>query len=359
MTKEAITLVGVGDVIIDRDKPESIFWNVEDTLRSADIAYANCEQPLSDKGTPNPKQAVYSSPKNLDGFLAAGFDVVSLANNHALDWGLEALVDTMNRLNAAGLPYVGAGKNISEAQQPVILERKGTKVGFLSYSCVHMDGYEATNDRPGLAPIRVWTIYDKVDYQPATPPRIVSFPYKEDMEALTENIKKLKAQVDIVVLCMHWGQHLVPAVIPMYCIELGHAAIDAGVDIILGTHTHILKGIEIYKGKPIFYSTANFALELGTHMRDRKHVGSLNDFYKITDETERRNTLIAKFIIKDGKIDRISYIPCYINEKSEPVIQKRSDSLGQQVFDYIDRISVSENLPVHFAWDGDEVLVLP
>jgi hypothetical protein len=359
MLKESITLVGVGDVIIDRDDPASIFWNVSNVLNSADIAYANCEQPLSDKGTPNPKQAVYSSPKNLDGFLSAGFDVVSLANNHALDWGTEALLDTISRLDAARLPHVGAGANIAQARQPVILERKGTRVGFLSYSSVHMDGYEAGIDSPGLAPIRIWTIYERVDYQPGTPPRIVSFPYKEDLEGLTENIKRLKAQVDIVVLCMHWGQHLVPAVIPMYCFELGHAAIDAGVDIILGTHTHILKGIEIYHGKPIFYSTANFALELGSHMRDHKHVGGLNEFYKITDETERRNTLIAKFKIEDGRLARVSYIPCYINEKSEPVIQKRSDSYGQQVFDYIKNISESEKLNVHFAWEGDEVLVLP
>lgn len=359
MRKEAITLVGVGDVIIDREKPETIFQNVAGVLRSADIAYANCEQLLSDKGTPNRKQAVYSSFKNLKGFLDAGFDVVSLANNHSMDWGEEALLDTMANLKKAGLPYIGAGINLAEAQQSVILERKGTKVGFLAYSCVHMDGYEATEDKPGISPIRVWTIYDKVDYQPATPPRIVSFPYKEDMEALAANIKKLKAQADVVVLCMHWGQHLVPAVIPMYCFEIGHAAIDAGVDIILGTHTHILKGVEIYKGKPIFYSEGNFALELGTHMRDRKHIGSLNKFYGITDETERRNTMIAKLIIADGKVQRVSYLPCYVNEDSEPVIQKQSDLLGQSVFNYVKEISERENLSVHFNWDGDEVLVLP
>ena len=359
MGKEAITLVGVGDVIIDRERPGTIFRYVADVLRSADIAYTNCEQPLSDKGTPNPKQAVYSSSKNLEGYLAAGFDVVSLANNHAMDWGTDALVDTMARLKSAGLPYIGAGKNIHEAHQPAILERKGTKVGFLAYSCVHLDGYEATEDRPGVAPLGVWTIYDKVDYQPATPPRIVSLPHKEDMEALVANVKKLKAQVDVVVLCMHWGQHLLPAVIPMYCFEVGHAAIDAGVDIILGAHTHILKGVEIYKGKPIFYSEGNFALELGPHMRDHKHVGSLNEFYGITDETERRNTMIAKIIIEDGKIKRVSYLPCYVNENSEPVLQKRSDPLGQAVFNYMKGISESEKLPVHFKWDGDEVLVLP
>ena len=90
-------------------------------------------------------------------------------------------------------------------------------MGFLNFCTVHMDEYAATDDRPGLAPIGVWTIYDKVDYQPATPPRIVSITHKEDLAYLVEAVRNFKAQVDIVVLCMHWGQHFFPRIIPDYC----------------------------------------------------------------------------------------------------------------------------------------------
>jgi poly-gamma-glutamate synthesis protein (capsule biosynthesis protein) len=158
---------------------------------------------------------------------------------------------------------------------------------------------------------------------------------------------------------MHWGQHLLPRIIPDYCFEIGHAAIDAGADIVLGSHTHILKGIEMYKGKPIFYSLANFALELGPHMRDHKHVKALDVLYKIKDWHDRRKTMIAKAIMEEGKIARVSYIPCYENDNKEPEIVKKSDPRGQDIFNYVEDISRSEGLPVHFKWDGDEVLVLP
>jgi poly-gamma-glutamate capsule biosynthesis protein CapA/YwtB (metallophosphatase superfamily) len=358
MKREAVTLLGVGDILIDREQPETIFRHVAEFLRSADIVFANCEQALSDKGCPNPEQAAYSDPRNIPALLDAGIDVVSLANNHTQDWGPEALLDTMARLKEAGLPYVGVGRNLTEARQPVILERKGTKVGFLAYGCVGPDGYEAEDDKPGYAPVRSWTIYDRVDPQPAAPPRIVSIPYKDDLAAMVYDIQKLKAKVDVVVISFHWGLHFMPRIIPMYCFDIGHAAIDAGADLILGTHTHILKGIEVYKGKAIFYSESNFALETGgPHMRDQRHIGKFHKHYGLPGP-EVRYTLIAKAIIEGGDVRQVSYIPCYANDQSEPEIVTRSDPRGQQVFDYVEDISRSEGLLDHFSWEGDEVIIL-
>ena len=158
---------------------------------------------------------------------------------------------------------------------------------------------------------------------------------------------------------MHWGQHILPAIIPDYCVEISHAAIDAGADMILGHHTHILKGIEMYKGKPIFYSLGNFCLELGPHMRDHKHVGMLDKLYRVKDWHDRRKTMMAKAVIEDGKVKRISYIPCYERDDKEPEPLKRNDPRSQDVFNYVEEISRSEGLNVNFEWDGDEVLVLP
>lgn len=356
MKKGQITLMAAGDILIDREKPDSIFRHVAETLRSADITFSNCEQMFSDKGNPNAIHASYSDPANIPALLDAGIDLVSLANNHTLDWGIEGLLDTMSRLEKAGLPYVGVGKNLTQARRPVILERKGTKVGFLAYGCVGPDGYEAEEDKPGYAPVRSWTIYEKVDYQPATPPRIVSFPYKEDLAAMVEDIRELKTRADVVVVSFHWGQHLMPRVIPMYCFDIGHAAVDVGADLILGTHTHILKGIEMYHGKAIFYSTSNFAIEAGKSSMGKDFVQALHKLYGSVEE-DRRKSLIAKVTIENSKIKRVSYLPCYINDHSEPEIVKADDPRGQEVFNYVNDISKSENLPVHFSWDGDEVLV--
>lgn len=363
MGKEAVTFLATGDILIDREKPETMFQHVGDVLRSADITFANCEQTYSDKGNPNVIHASYSDPRNIPALFYAGLDIISLANNHTLDWGPEGLLDTLARLKKAGMPCIGAGKNLTEARQPAILERKGTRVGFLAYGCVGPDGYEAEDDKPGYAPVRAWTIYEKVDYQPATPPKIISFPYKDDLAAMVEDIKKLKNEVDVVVVSYHWGQHILPRIIPMYCFDIGHAAIDAGADLILGGHTHILKGIEVYKGKVIFYSLSNFAIELGpgsmnlkVNVRQSKRLSSIYGTMRLP---EARNTIIAKVIIEDGGIKQVSYIPCYINEKEEPEIATRGSALGTQVFNYVEDISRSEGLMTKFSWEGDEVLIQP
>ena len=370
MKKETITFLGVGDINIDREKPETIFQHVAEMLRSADITYGNCEQTYSDLGNLVRGHGTNAESRNFPALPYDGFDVISLANNHTLDWGEENLLDTLERFKEAGLPYVGAGKNIEEARQPVILERKGTKVGFLAYSCVTPQGFEAGDNKPGLSPIRVSTIYEQVDYQPGTPPRIVTITNKEDLQAMQKDIRKLKEQVDVVVIAIHWGVHIVPRIIPMYCFEIGHAAIDAGADLILGTHPHILKGIEVYQGKGIFYSTCNFACEIGPTIRKNpggEFVDKMLERYDCVPDPEcpnylspreSRSTLIAKAIIEDGEIKRLSYIPCYVNKDTEPEIVTREDPRGQIVYNYMEDISRSEGLQVQFVWEGDEVLIL-
>jgi hypothetical protein len=365
--KDSITLLGLGDIIIDREKPESIFQHAAEVLRTADIAFANCDQVYSDKGYLIHGFGSNSDPKNISALLYAGLDVVSLANNHAYDWGKEALIDTMDRFKEIGLPFVGVGRNIAEARQSIILDRKGNKVGFLAYSSVHPKDSEANDNKPGLAPIRVRTFYEPLDDQPGSSPRIVTIPYKEDLEAMVQDIRKLRAQVDVLVVSFHWGVHRVPRVIPTYCFDVGHAAIDAGADLILGTHTHILKGIEVYNGKAIFYSTSNFASELGIAQYGNpenaiylKNLKKISEKQQGSTEAYRREvkaTIIAKAIIEGGKIKRLSYLPCFINDHNEPEIVTRGDPRGQEVYRYLEDISKSEGLAVHFSWDGDEVLI--
>ncbi len=366
-----ITLLGVGDIVIDREEPASIFQHVAGTLRKADIACGNCDQTYSDLGRAIRGHGTNSESRNFPALLEAGFDVISLANNHTLDWGEENLLDTLERFQKAGLPYIGAGKDITEARKPVILNRKGTKVGFLAYSCVFPKGYQAGRKKPGLAGIRVRTVYEQIDYQPGTPPRILTIPYTEDLKNMAEDIKKLKSEVDLVVIAFHWGVHIIPRIIPTYCFTVGHTAVEAGADLILGTHAHILKGIEMFQGKPIFYSTCNFATEIGPSQRRasaKDFIDQMLDRYGCQPDPEcptylcppeARATIIVKAVIENGKIKRLSYLPCYVNKNAEPEIVRRNDVRAQKVYTYLKDISQSEKLSVNFAWDGDEVLVLP
>jgi poly-gamma-glutamate synthesis protein (capsule biosynthesis protein) len=192
---------------------------------------------------------------------------------------------------------------------------------------------------------------------------------------MEEDIKKLRPQVDVLVVSAHCGVHFVPMMIPMYQKEAAYAAIDAGADMVLMHHAHILKGIEVYKGKTIFYSLNNFADEHGLGFPGQPEspdfaVRGLGKFYrkytytKPAPDNEKRHghpdakkTIMVKAYIENGKIQKVTYSPAYILPDLEPEIVKRSDPRAKEVFEYIKTISEAEELKVGFSWEGDEVLI--
>ena len=258
-----ISFVAVGDFNLNRDKPESTYAYTAPILRDADITFGQLEAAISDRPSPQvhaPSTCCVPS-KNASALTYAGFNVISFASNHTLDAGVDALQDTIDIVKKNNTGIIGVGMELAEAHRPLILERQGTKIGFLAYNSVIPPGYAAGPNKAGCNPIRVSTFYEQVDPQPGTPPHVVTIPNREDVKAMEEAVQALKSQVDIVMVSMHWGIHFQPAVIAMYQREVGHAAIDAGADLIIGTHAHILKGIEVYKGKVIFYSLCNFGMD--------------------------------------------------------------------------------------------------
>ena len=148
--KDLVTLIAVGDTSPNRDDPPSIFRYCRDVFRSADIVFGQMEAPLSDRGTPMfvPHRPHRVPPGNISAYTGkgAGFNVMSFAANAAMDYGWEAFFDTINILTKNGIAVVGAGKNISEARKPAILEKKGTKVGFLAYISIIAPGLAAEED---------------------------------------------------------------------------------------------------------------------------------------------------------------------------------------------------------------------
>ena len=200
-----------------------------------DIFMVNQEFPFSDRGTAAAdKQYTFRlPPEKVSMFHELGIDIVSLANNHAMDFGREALLDTCDTLDKAGIYRVGAGKNLDEAKKAEILTVKGKKIGFLGASRVIPEGsWGATSSTAGML-----TTYD-----PAV---------------LLEEIEKTKQECDYLVVYVHWGieRHDRPE---EYQRTLGQQYIDAGADLVIGSHPHVLQGIEYYKGKPIVYSLGNF-----------------------------------------------------------------------------------------------------
>ena len=332
-SKKPIQLLAVGDVHPNRQRPESLFEQVGDQLRGADITYCQLEAAVSDKGVlrtdvRNPAHRV--PPEMVRALTFAGFDVVSFAGNNNLDYGIEAFLDTIDRLKSHGIEVIGAGRNLEEAQRPVILEREGIKVAFINHCSMLRDGYEATPERPGIAPLRVKTFYEpleNINEQPGTPAKTITIPDEDDLRTVVQLIREAKASADIVVACFHWGIHFTYD-LAMYQPVVAYAAIDAGADLVLGTHPHCLQAIDVYKGKVICYSLSNFAFEMPESIAKRG-VSEYLSFYGLSMDDEVpthphpdhcRRSMILKVAIEQGQIQRVSFVPTIFSTRAQPEI---------------------------------------
>lgn len=372
--KKKIILYGVGDIGPCRDKPESIFQDISHIFKEGDISFGQLEPVFSLRGTPLPQSRLpmRCDPAGAKAIKDAGFDVISFATNHCMDWGREAFYDTIDALNNQNLLCIGAGKDIFEARKSVIIKRDDTKVAFLGYNSILPQGYFADERRPGCAPLRGFTIYEQIEHdQPGTPARIHTYPHRDDMKALIDDVKKAKEEADIVVVSVHWGLHFIPSIIADYQRDYAYAAIDAGADLILGHHSHILKPIEVYKGKVIFYSLANFALDPphkfaeGGVLSGKSHteLQELNPDWKKAPEkpmpTDSFKTIIAKCYIEDKKINKVSYMPVDINSDTyNPKAVTADNPKFDEIMNYMSQITKEQKINTEYHKNMDEVEIL-
>jgi poly-gamma-glutamate synthesis protein (capsule biosynthesis protein) len=368
-----VTVCAVGDVMVNRDEPGTAFDLALPVFAAADINFGNCESTYAEHGSRNPaaRGEVRAHPRNVAGLRHAGFDVMSFANNHHLDAGYEAFLRTLEVLHEHGVATCGAGANLTDAREPAIVERNGTRVAFLGYSSILFPGYEASAKAPGCAPLRVHTYYRQIEIeQPGSHPHIATVPDASDVRALREDIAAAKERADIVVFTPHWGIHFTPVAVAPYERELARIAIDAGADIVLGHHQHILKGVDVYEGKVIFHGLGNFVMDvhMAAHagraalqeMQDQYPeyaVGYRDDYPTYPFHPLARRTVIARFSVKDGRIVRVGFVPCYINPTGQPEPLSAEHERFGEVVDYVREISQGAGFDTRFEQDGDEIVV--
>lgn len=263
------TIAMVGDIFLQEALPQTAeLAAVRSLLQSADIAFGNLETPVSERGTPVDKWInMRMSPALLTDVTGLGFDIVTLANNHMWDFGEVAFFDTLGHLDDHGLPYVGVGADLDAAWRAELVEVGDLTVAFLGAASTLGPGSAAADGRPGVAPIQVSESYHLDPpaslEQPGSAPYVFTRAWREDLERAIAAIEAARAKADFVVLALHWG---VPPFwrprfqdgLADYQIEVGHALIEAGADVIVGHHPHSLQAVEVYQGKPIFYSLGNF-----------------------------------------------------------------------------------------------------
>jgi poly-gamma-glutamate capsule biosynthesis protein CapA/YwtB (metallophosphatase superfamily) len=373
-TGHAVTVLSVGDVMINRDHPESIFDLAKPVFAGSDVRFGNCESTYSESGSRNPitRGEVRADPRNVDALAYLGFDVMTFANNHHLDAGYQAFTRTLEVLHERGIATCGAGENLDAAREPAIVERGGSRIAFLGYSSILFPGYAATANAAGAAPLRVHTYYRQIEIeQPESLPSIETSFDLDDVQHLQEDIARARDRADVVVVAPHWGIHFTPVVIAEYERKLARIAIDAGADIILGCHQHILKGIEVYRGKAIFYGLGNFAMDvpMTEHQKNAslqemqgrypEHaVGYREDYPTYPFHPLARRSGIARFEVKGRKITRVGFLPCYINPSGQPEPLSPGHDRFEEVVGYVEEITAAAGLSTEFQRDGSELLVL-
>jgi poly-gamma-glutamate capsule biosynthesis protein CapA/YwtB (metallophosphatase superfamily) len=236
---------------------------------------------------------------------------MNLANNPSMYRGVKGLLRTMEVLDKAGIAYGGGGKNLQEARRPTVVERKGIKVGFVCRTSVCTIDAAATAQRAGLAVVRVATAYEAPPplpkEVPGAPPIIHTIPNAADVDVLRQDIAEARENADVVVVSWHWG--ISPysggkGELVGYQQEMAHFVVDAGADLVVGHHPHLVQPIEVYKGHVIFYSLANFIHD-GPSFRGKK-----------------QDTILARCRIRNRKINEVCFVPGRINEQNQPELLK-------------------------------------
>lgn len=289
-----VTLMFGGDVTLTDAYTDSVgsdrqwAFSAMGEARQVDVAMVNLEAPFTTSTTPLPdKQFNFKAePENVQVLKNGGIDLVTLANNHAMDYQTAGLEDTIKILDQAGIHHVGAGRTIEEARRPEILDVKGQRIAYLGY----YDGdFQAAGE--GIAGTN-----------------------SRQNDRVAADIKAIRNQVDWIVVNYHWGEEL--AKYPGdYQMDLAHFTIDQGADLVVGHHPHVLQGAEIYKGRPIVYSLGNFIFG----------GKSVSDY----------DTAVLKVALKDKQM-KVEFLPVEVRGFQPKVV---SGDRGTEILHEIENVS--------------------
>ncbi len=370
-----LTIGYVGDLILGAPDAGRYLDLAREALRRYDVAVAHVEWPHTSRGAycgveyPAPA----APPENLRALAECGFGVVTLASNHTFDQGPAGVEDTVSELRRLGILTTGAGMTLDEARRPATLARDGLRLGFLSYNAVGPRESWATPVKAGAAWVNVLSHYELEMASPGSQPTEYTFVEQRSLEGMQDDVEALARQVDIVSVSFHKGMGFVHAELAQYERALSRAAIDAGAHVVIGHHAHILRGVEIYKDRPVFHGINHFvaAYEPRSNPRseetDRPSFGSRSPVLRqVTPDatvqnwpysTDSRHTMIARVTVDSEGVVSAGFQPAYIDAQARPQ-PAANDELGQEVTSYVRRITADAGLDATFEWESDWVRFL-
>lgn len=265
-----VTLAAVGDIRLDGPVGELItrFGPAHPTsglgkALEADIVLGNLECPVTKRGTKLAKTWNFRAPpRNLAALKEAGFTLLTIANNHSFDYGRQGFLDTLANLKKAGLAFIGGGRDRAAAEGLHIVRKEGLKIGFLGLTSTHPEAGWSKAARPGVA--------------------------YSDFARFPSIISRAKLKVDVLIVVFHGGTELAEDANDIQK-AFGRAAIDAGADLVIGHHPHVIQPLEVYRGKPILYSLGNFLF--------------------VSPNPATRATMVVRAVLSAGGVDRLDFLP--------------------------------------------------
>lgn len=370
------TLLAVGDIILDEPDPDSFFEPSRDTLLGGDVVIGHVEVPHSTSTVQSSTDvpAPPAQPAALGALTRSGFSAVTLAGNHIADVGPAGVLDTVRHAHEHALATAGAGASLAEAREPAVVRAGDRTVAVLSYNCVGPRESWATSAKPGCAYVHVLTHYELDHASPGGPPTVYTFATPESLDAMRRDIAAAGERADIVVVGLHKGIGHTPAELAMYERPVAQAAIDAGAHAVFAHHAHIMRGIEIHRGRPIYHGLGNFVTvtralsPAGDNDSPERRAWALRrvrlygfapdpemPYYPFHPES--RHTVIASVEVDDDGKVHARLLPCRIDDRGRPVPVTRASG-GEEVVAYIRDISRRAGLTTRFAWSGDDVVTI-
>jgi poly-gamma-glutamate capsule biosynthesis protein CapA/YwtB (metallophosphatase superfamily) len=288
---EVTTLAAVGDIMLGRRvgnrhraDPAAPLMPFAKRLAAAEITVGNFESTLSTAGSPTQGgDSFAASPRVIPGLRAAGFDLLSLANNHVGDYGDRALRQTVDRFGATKIGTVGTGRDLAAARRPVVIQRDGVRVGFIAVDSIG-ESPAATQNRAGT---------NRLNMPPRTGPLD-----RAALRRISSDIRSLHKRVDVVIVLTHWGTQYTHRPEPSQR-AAARAFAGAGADLVIGGHPHWVQGLEMAGSATVVHSLGNFVFDM--------------DF-----QTKTREGILLEIVLWGGAVKAVEPVPYVIDDAFTP-----------------------------------------
>lgn len=369
-----VKIAVVGDLILHAPDPIEYFAGCRDAI-AADVAVAQVEWPHTTRGAVCALEvpAPAAPPENLAALAELGFGVATVASNHTFDQGPYGVEDTLAELRGLGIATTGSGMTLDEARAPAVVEQAGLRLGFLAYNAVGPRESWATAVKAGSAYVRITEHYEVELASPGALATEFTAPDFDTLAEMQDDIARLRPEVDLVCVVLHKGIGFVRAQLAQYERPLARAAVDAGADVVIGHHAHILRGVEVYRDRPIYHGINHFVTAYepssnpaGANAQRTRPFPRRSPIRQQLGEPDRevrnfpyaresRHTMVARLEVDAAGVVSAGFVPCWIDEQARPVAHGDDDQ-GRATTDYVTAITAEAGLSAELAWADDRVV---